>query len=433
MALAPFAASTLMLEARALLTRLGRLQPFTLVMPMVGAARVSDEASIAIEQHLFGGRRELRRRVREYMRWLRNEGRGGTAAEAQRRFSFLRLRFNAALTQFDIFADALSLRSEIGNGVWLGGLDVAATCALSLDSKYFDPPPVVTYLDRGHGAAIRRARTRLPGGGDNPVAIVRVPRERMIGSGIASSLVHEVGHQGAALLDLLPSLRTELQARQRASEQPQRMAWELYERWLSEIVADFWAVAKVGVTATQGLLGVVSLPRAFVFRIAGDDPHPFPWIRVKLSAGAGKLLYPDPQWELLDSLWESFYPRAGLEPERLRVIAALEETMPQFLRILIEHRPAALRGQSLVRAFDVASRQPAHLRQIYRVSRGRVSALQSLEPSVAFAVLGQAKQDRELSPEKESAIVAALLTRWGFQRSLHRSPNARTIPRALAA
>ena len=58
------------------------------------------------------------------------------------------------------------------------------------------------YLDRGHGAAIRRARARLPGGGMSPVAIIRVPRERMVGAGIASSLVHEVGHQAAALLDL---------------------------------------------------------------------------------------------------------------------------------------------------------------------------------------------------------------------------------------
>ncbi len=59
--------------------------------------------------------------------------------------------------------------------------------------------------------AIRRARTRLPGGGDNPVAIIRLPRERMVGSGIASSLIHEVGHQGAALLDLVNSLRPLLQ------------------------------------------------------------------------------------------------------------------------------------------------------------------------------------------------------------------------------
>jgi hypothetical protein len=433
MVLAPFAASTLMLEARALLTRVARLQPFALVMPMVAAAGVSNEAALAIEQHLLAGRREMRRRVRDYMRWLRTSGRGASAAEAQRRFSFVRLRFNATLTQLDIFADALSLRSEIGNGVWLGGLDVAATDALSLDSVYFDAPPVVTYLDRGHGAAIRRARTRLPGGGDNPVAIVRLPRERMIGSGIASSLVHEVGHQGAALLDLLPSLRTELRARQLLSAAAQAKAWELWERWISEIAADFWAVAKVGVTATQGLLGVVSLPRAFVFRIAGDDPHPFPWIRVKLSAAAGRLLYPDPQWDLLESLWESFYPRAGLEPERLQIIAALEQTIPQFLRILCDHRPVALRGQSLMSAFDIAGRRPARLRQIYRAARARVEALQSLEPTLALAVLGQAKQDRLLSPEKESAIVAALLTRWGLRRSLRARRTDRPIPRAVAA
>jgi hypothetical protein len=55
---------------------------------------------------------------------------------------------------------------------------------------------MVCYLDRGHGAAIRRARTRLPGGKSNPVAVIRVPRERMISHGIASSLIHEVGPSG---------------------------------------------------------------------------------------------------------------------------------------------------------------------------------------------------------------------------------------------
>ncbi len=35
-------------------------------------------------------------------------------------------------------------------------------------------------LDRGAGAAIRRARTRWPGGGDNPVAVIRVPPEFLV-------------------------------------------------------------------------------------------------------------------------------------------------------------------------------------------------------------------------------------------------------------
>ena len=433
MALSPFAASTLALEARALLTRLARMQPFALVMPMVGAARVSPAAAIAVERHLMNGQRELRDRVRDYLRWLQaREGRGSTAAEAQRRFAFLKLRFNAALTQFDIFADALSIRGEVGSGVWLGGLDAAAEDALTVDAP-MEAPPVITYLDRGHGAAIRRARTRLPGGGENPVAIVRVPRERMVGSGIASSLVHEVGHQGAALLDLLPSLRGELQARTELAAGHERSAWQLWTRWISEIAADFWSVASLGVAATQGLMSVVSLPRAFVFRVAVEDPHPFPWIRVRLSSAAGQYLFRDPQWTLIDNLWESFYPRRGLDATKLQILASLEQTMPEFLRLLAGHRPASLRGRPLAGVFDLEARRPEILRRLFRDSGGRIARLQSLAPTLAFAVLGQAKQDRRLSPEDESRIVAQLLTRWGLARALRGIDQPQPKTRALVA
>jgi hypothetical protein len=34
----------------------------------------------------------------------------------------------------------------------------------------------------------------------------------------------------------------------------------------------------------------------FLFRINLDDPHPFPWLRVKLSCALGQALYPHPQW-----------------------------------------------------------------------------------------------------------------------------------------
>ena len=119
----------------------------------------------------------------------------------------LRLSFQNALSQFDLFSEVITQRSEHDNGVLLSGLDVAAAEALLLPGRLFEGPPVVCSLHRGLGGAIRRARTRLPGGGDNPVALIRIPRERMIGYGIASSLVHEVGHQGAALLGLVESLR----------------------------------------------------------------------------------------------------------------------------------------------------------------------------------------------------------------------------------
>jgi hypothetical protein len=434
MALSPSIAEILVREARALLTRLGRVKPFALVTPMVPAAGVSAEAAQAIEHYLIRGRRELRARVRGYLRWLKSpQGRGATPAEAGRRFAFLKLQFNAGLTQFDIFADALSIRGEVDNGVWLAGLDVAAEDAISLASRFYDPPPLVTYLDRGHGAAIRRARTRLPGGGENPAAIIRVPRERMVGSGIASSLVHEVGHQGAALIKLVESMRVALQARQRQAAGDDKLAWQLWERWISEIVADFWSVAKLGVAASQGLMQVVALPRFFVFRIQTDDPHPFPWIRVKLSLAAGGFLYPDPQWQLLDGVWEAFYPRTGLGADRLRIIAALEKTMPDFVHMLVNHRPEALHGAALHQVFPVAERQPERLRALYGAWRRDKTLVRRVAPTLVFAVLGQAKQDHRISPEHESDTVAELLRYWALRRALGDLRAAVQAPKALAA
>ena len=185
---------------------------------MLPAANLLPAAQTGIERYLIKGRQELRGLLHRYIGWLRGPlGQSATPAQAQRLFSMLRLRFNAVLTQFDLFNAALTQRSENEIGVWLSGLDVVSADALRLPGNYYDAPPVICYLDRGVGAAIRRARTRLPGGGENPVAIIRVPRERLVGSGIASSLVHEVGHQAAALLDLVNSLRPVLQGLQRGS------------------------------------------------------------------------------------------------------------------------------------------------------------------------------------------------------------------------
>lgn len=422
MTMTPLALWMISQETRALLTRLARVKPLALVEAMVPAAAFSPAAQVAIEAYLARERRAVQGAVQDYLRWLYGSaGRRSTAAEAQRRFTFLRLRFNAVLDQFDIFADVLTQRSEHETGVWLAGLDAVAGDALALPGGYYAPPPVICYLDRGHGAAIRRARTRLPGGGENPVAIIRVPRERMVGSSIASSLIHEVGHQGVALLNLINSLRPLLHAMQRT--RPRQLAWQLWERWLSEILADFWAVARVGIAATVGLMGVVSLPRAFVFRVSVDDPHPIPWIRVKLSCAMGNALYPHPQWQRLADLWESFYPTADLEPQNRALLAQLEATMPGFVGLLVNHRPPALHGDALVEALAVEERQPARLAAAYRAWQRAPAQMRAAPPSFVFAVIGQAKAAGWLTPEAESRTVANLLTDWALRTALDTSAN----------
>lgn len=420
-------------ETRALLTRLARVKSFALHETMVPAAALSPAAQIAIERFLAVGRRDLHQMAREHLKWL-DSGAGlrTPPAELQRRFTILRLRFNATLAQFDTFAHVITQRSEHETGVWLSGLDVAAADALDLPD-YYTAPPVICYLDRGHGAAIRRARTRMPGGGENPVAIIRVPRERMVGTGIASSLVHEVGHQGAALLDLIRSIRPILKGLQQGNAR-QQMVWRMWERWISEILADLWSVAKVGVSGTLGLMGVVSLPRPFVFRVNLDDPHPIPWIRVKLSCAMGNTLYPHLQWSRLAAMWESFYPTRELDEERQQVIAMLEEGIPSFVTLLANHRPPSLRGRSLSEVMAMDDRQPARLAATWQAWRASPARLRDAAPSLAFAVIGQARADGLISPEEEGNTIANLLTHWALRSTLDTSalcavPQARRVAR----
>lgn len=417
-------------EARALLTRVDGVRPLVLSDAMAPAANISRSAQAAIERYLAAGRLAMRDRIADYLDWLASAEAGGIGArEAQRRFSVLRMRFNRIVTQFDLFADALSQRGERDTGVWLAGLDALASDGLQLAGRY-ECPPLLCYLDRGIGAAIRRARTRLPGGGENPVSIIRVPRERMVGTSVASSLLHEVGHQAAALLGLVASLREELRQRIALATGEAKRAWSCFERWISEIIADFWSISRIGIASTMGLVGVVSLPRRFVFRIGPDDPHPFPWIRVKLGCALGARLFPDPQWARLAHLWESFYPRAGVDPETRNLIVALEDRLGDFVGLLVNHRPRSLGGEHLAGAMDLGERSPQKLRAIRGIWINQPDSLRTLTPCIAVAALGQARADGSLTPTAEARMLRRLLDQWALQRAL--GPGFRTSARPRA-
>jgi hypothetical protein len=428
MAAAQLATWMLEREARAMLARLDRVKPFAIQETMLPAAALSPAAQTGIEEYLLRGRRTLRKQIHRYIKWLQGAGRGAAPVEQQRRFTFLRLRFNLALSQLDLFSDAVTQRSENETGLWLSGLDVAAQDALDLPGGYFRAPPVVCYLHRGLGGAIRRARTRLPGGGENPVSIIRIPRERMIGYGIASSLVHETGHQAAALLGLVESLRPEIQRARRGTAGPERAAWRLFERWISEIVADVFSIARVGVASTMGLIGLVSLPRAFVFRITPDDPHPFAWIRVHLSCAFGDALYPHPQWRQLAQVWNSFYPVGRLPADRVRVIRALLATMPAFVGLVLGHRPAPLRGRSLGEVLRTEDRTPDRLLRRYATWTKDPTTIRRTRPALAFAVVGQARARGLLTPESEDRLLGQLISYWALDSTLQANARLAALP-----
>ncbi len=399
-----------------MLTRLALVRPFAVHETMVPAATLSPVAQVAIERVLIGGRRELRAAILEFLHWLAGPGRSAPVEQAQRRFTRLRLRFGNALTHFDLFTEVVTQRSEHQTGVWLSGLDELAKDALTLPGYDLDAPPAVVYLSRGSGAAIRRARTPLPGGARNPAAIIKVPRERMVGHGIGSSLVHECGHQAAALMCLVEGVRTYLAGHPASRADPQ--VWRYWQLWISEIVADLWSVAKLGVGSTLGLMGVVSLPRWAVFRPSGDDPHPVPWLRVQLSGAIGAALYPHPQWDRLHRLWLGLYPPTGLAPAYTDLLRRQVASLPEFVRVLLAYRPAALAGRSLGEALYHPDRQPANLVALWQRERADPNALLRIPPTLAFAVVGQARAADLISPERETRLLSRLLTYRALRSSL---------------
>jgi len=399
-------------EAQGLLTRLSQMQPFETSMPMVIAAAIPYMAQKNIFELMRTGKELLATKVRKFIDRMQEPGRRHTE-KCQAAYAVLKLQFNALLDQFDIFADVVSQRGENETGIWVAGLDVFAKDALKMDRFLLEAPPLICYLDRGHGAAIRRARTRLPGGDENPVAVIKIPRERMVASGIGSSLVHEVGHQGSALLDLIPSLKPILEDLSR-KDTAHGTSWKLLNRWISEILSDFWSVSFLGISATTGLMSVVSLPKYFVFRAVDNDPHPFPWIRVKISLAFGKHIYPEDQWYRLERLWESMYPKKGLKPASLALINNLEAILPAFAKLVAEHKPLKLKGKKIGEIFPYQERQPHQLRAFYRQWKNDLEVMKKQRPSLVFAVIGQARADDVITPFTENRVLTNMLRHWAL-------------------
>lgn len=408
-------------EARALLSRLRMIKPFALQESSVPAAAINLLTLRTIDNFLIRGRESLQVAIIRYLDWLRSPaGQSASPETANRRYAALRLHFNNVVSELDIFSDVITQRGAHEIGVLLAGLDLLAADALRVNVAISPLPGMVCYLDRGHGAAIRRALTQLPTGKFNPVAVIKVPRERMVSSGIASSLVHEVGHQGAALLDLTNSVRSELKSIDTGSD---RFAWSYWSRCLNEIIADLWAVARVGITASIGLIGVVTLPRQMVFRFNLEGPHPMPWLRVRLSIAIGRILFPDPQWDRLEREWLSFYPTDDLPDNYRALLAQLVGSMPGLSSLLINHRPETLGGYSIGEALVRDEVAPSRLGFRFTEWQQDSSSMLRASPCELFAVLGQARYHGLITPEDENQILRRALSNWALRAVLNAEPH----------
>jgi hypothetical protein len=237
-----------------------------------------------------------------------------------------------------------------------------------------------------------------------------------VGSGIASSLIHEVGHQAAESLNLTKSLRIAIDEKKKETA-ANKTAWHHYERWISEIIADCWAMGHLGISATLGLMGVVTLPKYFQFRLDLDDPHPAPYVRVKLSCAFGNKLFPHPQWQRLWNVWRTFYTTDDLPPDKKQLLHALQQEEDEFVEMVLQHRSPVLKGKTISEVFPYKQRQPVRLQQLFQQWKAHPELIDGASPTLVFAVTGQAKHDLVISANEENKLLTGRLLKWAYQRN----------------
>jgi hypothetical protein len=102
--------------------------------------------------------------------------------------------------------------------------------------------------------------------------------------------------------------------------------------------------------------------------------------------------------------------------------------MPEFVEMLLTHRPVSLRGQSLAEVMDTDARQPARLIDAYGAWRASPARMRDTPPSFAFAIIGQARADGRLGPEEESHTLVELLHYWALRSTLEDAARAAAPP-----
>jgi hypothetical protein len=104
-------------------------------------------------------------------------------------------------------------------------------------------------------------------------------------------------------------------------------------------------------------------------------------------------------------------------------------TLPVLAERLLEHRPPRLEGATLAEALSAPDRQPLALKALHRGWRERPASLRYTPPSLAFAIIGQARADGAMAPEEESQLLGSLLTVWALDATLSGDEPKSAIPR----
>ena len=277
-------------------------------------------------------------------------------------FQTLYLRAERTL---EFFADAIGCRTNPQVAALLRACDtlVQRCMAAALEPLGRIAPPALTYLGEGRGASILRAHQRLWDGGELcPVAAIKITRHNLLRP---TALLHESGHQVAAMLGwndaLAEAIATRLQA---AGAGPELVS--LWSGWSSEIAADAFAFVHAGYASVAALHDVVDGDSASAFRLIPGAPHPIADLRVRLGVEMCRRSFGKGPWDALQDAWIATHDRRHAAAEAGAIVEASLPLVPLVAEVAIEAPLRAFGGRSLRDLVDPARVSPAALEALHQ-------------------------------------------------------------------
>ncbi|HQX07758.1 MAG TPA: hypothetical protein PKZ19_13285 [Zoogloea sp.] len=300
---------------------------------------------LSIRQHLSTVAAQLSREATLLQDALASALSVADLSAVRRQLLTLRTRYMRVETTLDFFADAINTRTTPKIAGYLRACDTLAhrSMAQLLDQLGKPTPVALTYLDKGLGASILKARLRLWDGTSlNPVAAIKITRHNLHRP---TALIHEAGHQVAHIVGWNEELASSLAAG--LTDAPAGVG-EAWASWASEIAADAFAFVHTGYASVAALHDVLDGGPSMVLRHIPGDPHPISYLRVLLGVEMCRQFYGAGPWDDLAEAWTRQYPLERVPDPTGTLLRASVPMLPRVVEATLRQPMRAFGGRPLV-------------------------------------------------------------------------------------
>ncbi|HRH48112.1 MAG TPA: hypothetical protein PLP23_05160 [Panacibacter sp.] len=262
-------------------------------------------------------------------------------------------------TTIHFYTDAINTRTQTDVAAMLKGCDVLCNVCMQtfLEPLHKTAPPVITYLDKGLGAAIMKAGLRLWDGSISPVALIKITYHNLVRP---TAVLHECGHQVAHILNW--NMELALLLLQLLKDKDAQVA-KAFAGWSSEIAADTVALVTSGYGAVAALHDVVDGDADMVFNYEASDPHPISYLRVLLNCAMCTVLFGAGAWNNLEKEWIENHPLAEADKEAAAIIKKSIPLLPLIAQAILQTKQKAFNNKSITELVNANLVLPAALKK----------------------------------------------------------------------